>query len=120
MRLASIFLNMQLCLFSVWIWKAISHSHMLCQFMQLGPVQSSLNQYLVSNTVLFSPPTPTITLSKIDVGYILLLGFSSLPLSSTQEIFFVFDEKKQHSLHLVRQNTHASLQIYATLQYCKQ
>lgn len=47
MRLASIFLNMQLCLFSIWIWKAISHSHMLCQFMQPGSVQSSLNQETV-------------------------------------------------------------------------
>lgn len=47
MRLASIFLNMQLCLFSIWIWKAISHSHMLCQFMQLGSVQASLNQQTV-------------------------------------------------------------------------
>lgn len=28
--------------------------------------------------------------------------------------------KKKHSLHLVRQNTHYSLQIYVTLQYCKQ
>lgn len=46
-RLASIFLNMQLCLFSIWIWKAISHSHMLCQFMQLGSIQSSLNQETV-------------------------------------------------------------------------
>lgn len=86
MRLASIFLNMQLCLFSIWIWKAISHSHMLCQFMQLGSVQASLNQQTVlgiNQQSLFSP-SPTINLSKIEVGYILLLGFSSLPFSSTQ------------------------------------
>lgn len=58
MRLASIFLNMQLSLFSVWIWKAISHSHMLCQFVQLGSVQSSLNQQTVlgiKHRSVFSP-----------------------------------------------------------------
>lgn len=50
MRLASIFLNVELLLFfslEKWIWKAISHSCILCQPMQLGSVQSSLNQQTV-------------------------------------------------------------------------
>lgn len=50
--------------------------------------------------VLFSPssftppPSPTINLSKIEVVYIFLLGFSSFPFSSTEITFCVFDEKK--------------------------
>lgn len=51
-------------------------------------------------------------LFKIEVVYILLLGFSSLPLSSVQEILFVFDGKKKEVFYsLVRQKTHDSHQI---------
>lgn len=37
-------------------------------------------------------------LFKIEVSYILLLGFSSLPLSSAQETLFVFDGEKRSNL----------------------
>lgn len=60
-----------------------------------------------------TPPSPTTDLLKIEVVYILLLGFSSFPFSSTEITSYIFDEKKTQtcSVHYVGQNTCVSLQI---------